>query len=250
MISFSCSISGLLIMNLVKLGLILALFFIRPHTYEWIYVIILILQISLQLSVCTRSSLHLVQEYHLYISHQILAYRILKRRKSILQHELKKNAKIPTCAQVFIIFDKVQLHSYYLGTRIVYILYRLEKIGRPCFPEAESMTRFVIYILHRIRNMQVKKQWTARRCTKSLSTVSSHWVPKIEILNHLQKFNRSGRIGSNNHIRFPPPANTCNKLSIVIFGLFASYGIEGTKFMSSNWHGQRFVVGEHLQMSI
>lgn len=73
------------------------------------------------------------------------------------------------------------------------------------------------------------------------------WLRVNLLLDHLQKFYTTSGTGSNHHTWFPSPANTWNKLSIVVFSLLTRNGIDGTKFVGSNWHRQGFVIGKHLQ---
>lgn len=69
-------------------------------------------------------------------------------------------------------------------------------------------------------------------------------------LNHLQHFHTSTWIGCNKHVGFPSPAHTWNKLSIVILCVFTRNGINGPKFVRSDWHGKRSIVGINLQENI
>lgn len=98
-------------------------------------------------------------------------------------------------------------------------------------------------------NFSVKRMNTLpNSCTYTRPYAWLSIVSKWEsmILNHLQKFDTSSWIGSNDHIRFWSPTNTRNELPIVIFSLLTTHGINGAKFVGSNRHGQRFIVSKHL----
>lgn len=69
-------------------------------------------------------------------------------------------------------------------------------------------------------------------------------------LNNLQHFYTPTWIGSNNHVWFPSPADTRNKLSIIIISLSSRNTIYRAKLVWSDWHRQRSIVSINLEQDM
>lgn len=66
-------------------------------------------------------------------------------------------------------------------------------------------------------------------------------------LNQLEQFYAATGTGSQNSVWLLSPANTWNKLSIVVISLFTRDWINRAKLVRSNRHRQRFVISKDLQ---